>query len=162
MKYLFTFLLLFLNWVIWSGMLDLFHLTLGVIACGIVTYLTADLLFKRSDLSFDFFREAFRFLRYIPWLLYQIVLSNLHVASLVLHPRMPIEPRIVRFKSKLKKEIARVTFANSITLTPGTITADIDGDTYVVHALSRKTAEDLVSGDMEQRVGRIFLEGRDA
>ena len=161
MKYLFTFLLLFLNWVIWSGMLDLFHLSLGVIACGIVTILTADLLFKREDLSLDFFREAVRFIRYVPWLLYQIVLSNLHVASLVLHPRMPIEPRIVRFKSRLKKEISRVTFANSITLTPGTITADIEGDTYVVHALSRKTAEDLVSGDMEQRVGRIFLEGRD-
>ena len=162
MKYLFTFLLLFLNWVIWSGMLDAFHLSLGVIACGIVTFLSADLLFRREDLSLDFFREAFRFIRYVPWLLYQIVLSNLHVASLVLHPRMPIEPKIVRFKSKLKKEIARVTFANSITLTPGTITADIDGDTYVVHALSRKTADDLVSGDMERRVGRIFLEGRDA
>lgn len=161
MKYLFTFVLLFLNWVIWSGMLDLFHLSLGAISCGIVSFMSADLLFKRADLSLDFFREAFRFIRYVPWLLYQIVLSNLHVAWLVLHPRMPIEPRLVRFKSRLKKEMSRVAFANSITLTPGTITADIDGDTYVVHALSRTTAADLASGDMEKRVGRIFLEGRD-
>lgn len=103
--------------------------------------------------------EAFRFTKYIFWLIYQIILANIHVTYLVLHPKMPIEPSLVSYRTKLKKDISLVTFANSITLTPGTITADIrEGQYYVVHALSRKTAEDLMTGDMEKRVAHIFRE----
>lgn len=158
MRYIVTFLLLFLNWVIWSGMLDLFHLSLGVVACAIVTFTTHDLLFKEEKISSQLLYEAVRFIRYIPWLIYQIVLSNLHVAYLALSPKMPIDPQLIKFKSNLKKEISRVTFANSITLTPGTITADIEDGEFYVHALSRKTADDLMNGDMEKRVAHIFME----
>lgn len=155
MSYFMTFLLLLPVWIIWSGMLDAFHLALGVISCAIVSFLSHDLLFKRRDFK-GWGREAGRFIQYLPWLLYQVVIANFHVVYLVLHPKMPIEPRIVRYKSGLKKDLSRVAFANSITLTPGTITADIVDGEYVVHALSKKTADDLVSGDMEKRVARIF------
>jgi len=101
---------------------------------------------------------AARFIAYIPWLIQQIVLSNIHVASLVLRRRMPIDPQIVKFKTKLETDISFVTLANSITLTPGTITMDIKDGVFYVHALSRKVAEELNAGDMEDRVAHIFME----
>lgn len=155
MSYFLTFLVLFPVWIIWSGMLDAFHLALGAISCAIVALLSHDLLFKRLTFK-GWVRETGRFIQYLPWLLYQVVIANFHVVYLVLHPKMPIEPRLVRYKSGLKNELALVAFANSITLTPGTITADIVDGEYVVHAISKKTADDLASGDMEKRVARIF------
>ncbi|MDP3049715.1 MAG: Na+/H+ antiporter subunit E [Thermodesulfovibrionales bacterium] len=159
MRYIVTFLILFLNWVIWSGMFDAFHLSLGIISCAIVTYTTHDILFTREKFSSAYLVEAVRFIKYIPWLLWQIILSNIHVAYLVLHPKMPIEPSLISFKTSLKKDISLVTFANSITLTPGTITLDIQaGKYYIVHCISRKVADDLLTGDMERRVAHIFME----
>lgn len=158
MKYVITFLVLFLNWIVWSGMFDAFHLALGVISCAIVTFMSHDLLFKSEKFSVRHAIEFVRFIKYIPWLLYQIILSNIHVAYLVLHPKMPIEPSVISYRSKLKKDISLVTLANSITLTPGTITADIVNGIYIVHCISKKVADDLLTGDMEKRVSHIFEE----
>jgi multicomponent Na+:H+ antiporter subunit E len=69
-----------------------------------------------------------------------------------------INPQLIKFKVNLKSDISKVTFGNSITLTPGTITADIQGDEFHVHALSQPVADDLLSGEMEQRVAHIFSE----
>ena len=98
-----------------------------------------------------------RFLMYLPWLLYQIVLSTMHVTFLALHPRMKdqIDPTIVTFKTKLKTNIAKVALANSITLTPGTITVRIEDQVFYVHAISRKAAAGL-PGEMEDRLARVF------
>ena len=63
-----------------------------------------------------------RFLLYLPWLAYQILASNIYVAYLVLHPRMPIDPSLVEFETSLQSERALVLLAQSITLTPGTVT----------------------------------------
>ncbi len=159
MRYFIVFSILFLNWVIWSGKLDAFHISLGFISCGIVTFMSHDLFLNRKELSPKITVEFIRFIKYIPWLMYQIVMSNIHVASLVLKPGMPIDPKIIRYKTKLKSDIALATFANSITLTPGTITADISDGEYIVHALSKKVADDLMTGEMEDKVAHIFGEG---
>ncbi|MDH4162613.1 MAG: Na+/H+ antiporter subunit E [Nitrospirota bacterium] len=156
-RVLVTSLALFPVWLVWSGMFDAFHLTLGVIACAVVAWLSRDLLITRTDFS-RLPREMVRFFLYLPWLLYQVVLANVHVASLALHPRLPIDPQLVKFRSGLKTDLSKVVFANSITLTPGTITADIVDGEYTVHALSKKAADDLLTGDMEKRVARIFGE----
>ncbi|MGW8161548.1 MAG: Na+/H+ antiporter subunit E, partial [Desulfobulbales bacterium] len=97
---------------------------------------------------------------YLPWLLYQIVLSTLHVTYLALHPKMAdqIDPTIVTFKTKLKTTIAQVALANSITLTPGTITIRIVDGVFYVHAISRKAAAGL-PGEMEDRLARVFERG---
>ena len=158
MRYIILFTILFLNWIIWSGKFDAFHLSLGVISCALVTFISHDLYFKRKEVSSRIFVEAIRFIKYMPWLLYQIVLSNLHVAYLVLSPRMPIDPKMIRYKTRLKSDISLLTFANSITLTPGTITADIHEGEYYVHALSKKVADDLMTGKMEDKVAYIFEE----
>lgn len=160
MRYVITFIILFINWIIWSGLLDAFHLSLGVISCLIVTFMSHDLLFKRRDFSLRDLGEAFRLMIYIPWLMYQIILSNIHVAKIVLKPDMPIDPDIVPYKHKLKKDISVTTFANSIILTPGTITAEIIDDTFYVHCLDKKVADDLLTGEMEERVAKVFGEDK--
>lgn len=159
MRYIYTFLIMMGFWVLLSGKFDLFHLTLGVLSSALVSYLSADILMHDTGKK-DRLAIAFRFLAYIPWLLYQIVLSTIHVSFLALHPRMldNIDPTIVTFKSRLQSNVARVALANSITLTPGTITIRVEGDIFYVHAISRKAAAGL-PGEMEDRLARVFERG---
>ncbi|MBM3239845.1 cation transporter [Candidatus Poribacteria bacterium] len=152
-----TFVFLYPTWLLLSGYYDFFHLSLGVLCCALVAFLSHDLLFENI---MDKNRAIIitRFLSYLPWLIYQIVLANFHVVYLVLNPKMPIEPKIIRFKTKLKSDISKVTLANSITLTPGTITMDIIDGEFYVHAIDEKSASDLLTGEMEERVADIYLE----
>jgi multicomponent Na+:H+ antiporter subunit E len=155
MRYIYTFLIMFGFWIMLSGKFDLFHLTLGVLSSALVSFLSADLLmFKEGK---NRLVTGVRFLMYLPWLLYQIVLSTMHVTFLALHPRMKdqIDPTIVTFKTKLKTNIAKVALANSITLTPGTITVRIEDQVFYVHAISRKAAAGL-PGEMEDRLAKVF------
>ena len=156
MRYIYTFLIMFGFWILLSGKFDLFHLTLGLISSGLVSFLSADILMHETG-KISRLSTGFRFISYIPWLLYQIVLSTIHVAFLALHPKMldQIDPTIVTFKTKLTSNIARVALANSITLTPGTITIRIEDNVFYVHAISRKVAADL-PGEMEDRLARVF------
>jgi len=152
-----TFVMLMGFWALLSGKFDVFHLSLGVICSLIVAYLSHDLLFANVRVG-DGRVIAQRFLRYIPWLLYEIVTANFYVAYLALSPKMPIDPQIIRFKTKLESDISWVTLANSITLTPGTITIDIQDREFMVHALDKKVAGDLDTGEMEDQVAHIFME----
>lgn len=154
-----VFAVIFPFWLVLSGRFDPFHLSLGVISCAIVAGFSGDLLLSSMG-GRNWLKVGKGFLRYIPWLLLQIFLSSLHMLRLALHPRMHelIDPRVVRFKSRLKDELALVTFANSITLTPGTITVFVDLDGHFrVHAIDRACAQAL-PGEMERRVGAIFGE----
>ncbi|MDO3378305.1 Na+/H+ antiporter subunit E [Geoalkalibacter halelectricus] len=152
MSRLVTFLILFAFWMMLSGMFDAFHLFLGVIACGAVAYFSAHLLFPDGKVGLSG-RNVLGMALYLPWLFWQIVVANLQVAKIVLHPRMLdlINPQIVRFKTSIKSPFARVTFGQSITLTPGTITINIDRDEFTVYALTDDTAASL-PGEMEKRV----------
>ena len=156
MRYLYTFLIMMGFWILLSGKFDLFHLTLGVISSGLVALLSSDILMQDSQKN-DRLAIGFRFIGYIPWLLYQIGLSTLHVTFLALHPKMTdkIDPTIVTFKTKLKSNIARDALANSITLTPGTITIRVVDQVFYVHAISRKAAAGL-PGEMEDRLAKVF------
>ena len=152
-----TFVILFGFWVVLSGKFDLFHLTLGFICSLVISMLTHNLLFANVRVG-DIKLTIIRFVRYLPWLIYQIFVSNFYVAYLVLSPKMPINPQIIRFKTKLESDISWVVLANSITLTPGTITMDIKDGEFYVHALAKKVADDLNAGEMEDRVAHIFME----
>lgn len=159
LSYVITFVGLFCLWILLSGKLDLFHLTLGLVSCLIVTAISKDLLFANSDTR-GFFRSGIRFIQYIPWLLYKIFMANIHVLILTFHPKLMdrIDPRIFRFQSNLKKDISLLTFGNSITLTPGTITVYVSvTGTFKVHALDQKSREGL-PGEMQERIARTFEE----
>jgi multicomponent Na+:H+ antiporter subunit E len=153
-----TFLFLFGFWIIMSGKFDLFHLSLGFLCSLLIGSISHDLLFEDVKAKNRHVSIA-RFLGYLPWLIYQVILANLHVVYLVLSPKMPIDPKIIKFNTKLTSDISKVTLANSITLTPGTITMDIIDGEFYVHAVSKKVADDLLTGEMEQRVAYIYLEG---
>ncbi len=157
--YIATFIIMLAVWCLLSGQFDSFHLSLGVLSCALVSYLSADLLFP-GPLNRTTFRTAFGFLRYLPWLLYQIWLAALHLLYLSLHPRMLelIDPYVVRFRTRLKSDLAQVTFANSITLTPGTITIYVNFHRdFSVHAIDPFSGEAL-PGEMELRIARAFGE----
>ena len=146
-------------WLIFSGKFDLFHLSLGVVSCLLVTFFSSDLLFP-SGLKANFLSCWIRFAWYVPWLLYQILLANLHVLRLSFHPKMMelIDPHIIEFNSRLESDIARTTFANSITLTPGTITVNVSVmGRFTVHCIDVPSGEPL-PGEMERRISRIFKE----
>lgn len=155
---LLTFILMMLTWVVLSGKFDAFHLSLGVLSSLLVSVLSSDLLFTESNARIDIIWV--RFLIYVPWLVLEIVKANLWVIYLALSPKMSehVDPQVVRFKSKLKSDLALVTFANSITLTPGTITVFVDEEgVFTVHAIDYKSAAGL-PGEMEQRVAWVFGE----
>ncbi|MBW2660609.1 MAG: Na+/H+ antiporter subunit E [Deltaproteobacteria bacterium] len=152
-----TFIIIFCFWLLLSGHYDLFHISIGVLCCGLVSYVSHDLLFANPRAG-DMRVIVKRFFIYIPWLMYQIVMSNLHVVRLALGPRRLLDPKIMQFKTKLESDISMVTLANSITLTPGTITVDVKDGIYYVHAVSKKVAEDLMTGEMEDKIAHIFME----
>jgi len=158
-SFILTFVIMFAVWILLSGKFDGFHLSLGLISCAIVAYLSSDLLFS-SHAQQSRFSQWVHFIRYIPWLLVQVFKASFHVTYLVFHPRMMelIDPKIVKFRSHLKRDLALVTFANSITLTPGTVTVyvSVDGD-FKVHAIDPASGDPL-PGEMETRVARAFNE----
>lgn len=153
-----AFVRLLVFWLIFSGHYDPFHITLGVLCAAGVSCVSHDLLVHGVP-DEKVLRKTWRFLVYIPWLIYQVVLANLHVVRLVF-VRRDVQPQMVRFKTYLSDEMAQLVFANSITLTPGTITVDVVDGEYCVHAISEKAAEDLLAGEMQCRVGHIFMESR--
>jgi multicomponent Na+:H+ antiporter subunit E len=92
---------------------------------------------------------------YVPWLLWEIAKANLHVARVILTPSLPVHPRLLRIRATQKSNLGRVILANSITLTPGTVTLDVRDGTLLVHALTPKSADGLLSGDMDRRVTQL-------
>lgn len=156
-KFFATFLILLAFWCLLSEKFDVFHLTLGFLCSIIVAFFSHDLLFANVRAG-DIQIIIQRLLSYVPWHMYEIALSNFYVARLVLSPKMPIDPQIISFKTKLESDVSWVTLANSITLTPGTITMDIKDGEFFVHALDKKVAKDLHAGEMEDRVAHIFME----
>lgn len=161
MVFFISFIILFVFWIFLSGYFDVFHLSLGVISCALISRVSGNLLFYEKKIRSTHFWQTLRFLKYLPWLLYQIILANFHVAYLVLHPKVYslIDPHIIKFKVKLKTDIGLTTFGNSITLTPGTITVLIHEGSFYVHAIDQKVADDLLTGEMEDRVAQIYQEG---
>ncbi|MFP6899448.1 MAG: Na+/H+ antiporter subunit E [Opitutales bacterium] len=151
--------MLLATWAVFSGKFDAFHLGMGALASLIVTWLSQDLLFqdRKKNLA-ERIAEAGRFVGYVFWLLWQIVLANVHVFKLAMTKQGDEEmsPRVVTFRTKLKTDFAKFVFANSITLTPGTITIQIKGSQFMVHAISEVVEKDLRSGEMERRVAAIF------
>jgi len=157
-SFLVTFILMFLSWIVLSGKFDPLLLWLGGISSFFVAYYFYDLLFPAMEPGY--IKIFFRFIGYIPWLLWEIIKANFHLMYLAFHPRMKelIDPHIITFKTNLKSDIAITTLANSITLTPGTITVTADSDgVFKVHAIDRKSAESL-PGTMLKKVAKVFGE----
>lgn len=90
-------------------------------------------------------------LLYWPWLLKEIAKSAWDVSKIIVHPKLPISPTLVRFRPSQKTDVGLVLHANSITLTPGTITIEADSNEFLVHGLTRSGAEGVVDSEMDRR-----------
>jgi multicomponent Na+:H+ antiporter subunit E len=157
--FMLSFAILFVLWIVFSGRFDGFHLTMGLLSSALVAAFSGKLMFSNVK-PIGIFGLWARLAGYIPWLLYQIFLANLHVMYLVFHPRMRdlINPKIIKFDSRLKDDYARMLFANSITLTPGTITVGVTAlGRFSVHCIDDPSSQSL-PGVMEEKIAEVFKE----
>jgi multicomponent Na+:H+ antiporter subunit E len=144
---------LFAFWLLLSGIYTAF-----LVAAGFGASIAVAALAWRMDLA-D--REGHPVhltaaaLLYWPWLAKEIARSGWQVMRIILDPRLPVSPALVRFKPSQKTTVGLVTHANSITLTPGTVTVEADHDGFLVHALTRDAAEGLEGSEMDRRVCRL-------
>ena len=154
MRFILTWLILAGLWIGLSGYFDVIHLTWGVVAVTLVASLSSRHLLGDVTLG----RGIAGFVRlavYTPWLIRQIVEANWDVLLRVLG-RRPVDPSLVRFDPGLGTDFGRVTLANSITLTPGTVTVEIEEDGhFLVHAVAPDVAEGLATSGMVQRVQQV-------
>jgi multicomponent Na+:H+ antiporter subunit E len=143
-------------WLLLSGHYTPLLLALGVASCILVVGIAArlDVIDHEAvplQLSFGWFG-------YIAWLGKEITKSNWDVARIVLDPKLPISPTMVWVPLTQRTDVGKVIYANSITLTPGTVSVEIEGNRILVHAITRAVAEGVESGEMDRRITRI--EGR--
>jgi len=155
MRRAFGMLVLFVFWLIISGSLRPFDLALGaLLAVGIGWW--ADKVLWAGEAEPLPPRVWLRLPRYLGYLIKEIIIAALYVAERVLDPHLGIAPLMHTHRVHFDSDTARVAFANSITLTPGTLTVDVEGDTFIIHCLNASFSDGISSGDMERRVGRTF------
>jgi multicomponent Na+:H+ antiporter subunit E len=144
-------LILFAFWLLLSG-----HYVPFLIGAGFASALLVVLFARRMALLDDEGHPVHlaprALLTYWPWLIKEIAKSGWSVSRIILDPRMPISPTLIRVKATQRTDVGRATFANSITLTPGTISLEVGRDEILVHALTRDGAQDLAGGEMDRRV----------
>lgn len=153
MRSLSLIIVLLVLWLLLSGQLTPLLVGLGLASCVLSVYIA-----RRMDVI-D--REGHpvhlgpSLLTYIPWLTWQIVKSNFTVAKLILDPKMPVTPTVFKVRASQPDDLGKVIYANSITLTPGTVSMSIDGDQILVHSITVDGKADLMTGEMDRRVNRM-------
>lgn len=143
-------LFLFAIWLLLSG-----HYTPLLLSLGVLSTLFVVLLAIRAELIDREMQPVLlkpSVLLYWAWLGGQIIKANIDVTRRILSPGLPISPYVVRVRAAQKTALGRVTYANSITLVPGTVTIDVAGDLLTVHALTMDAAAEIECGDMNRRV----------
>ena len=140
-------------WLLLSG-----HYTAFLVSAGVGSAIAVVLAGRRMEVvdregvPIDIWKGLFF---YWPWLAWQIVLSAWGVAKIVVHPQLPISPTLVRFRPLQRSVVGLVTHANSITLTPGTITIEATPGEFLVHGLTQASAEGAVDSEMDRRLAQL-------
>ena len=147
-------LVLFGLWLLLSGLQAPLLLILGAASSVFVAWIAQRMGLLTPEPGSAWLRPR-RCLAYMPWLAWQVAKANGDVALRILVPSKGISPRVLRVPSTQASDLARTVYANSITLTPGTISIDVGSDVITVHALSREGAEDLARGEMGERVSAL-------
>ncbi|MCB9758610.1 MAG: Na+/H+ antiporter subunit E [Alphaproteobacteria bacterium] len=156
MKYVIAALSLAGMWFLWSGQYTLHHglvAFFGVASIALVLWLSHRL--DIIDAEGQPLLLGGGLVTYGPWLAKEIVKANIDVAKRIVNPAMPISPNVIRVESVGTSDLAHVVFANSITLTPGTLSMDIEEGVITVHALSKEGGEDVLAGEMNRRCAAL-------
>lgn len=158
MQLIALFVSLAILWLLWSGLYLPLMLALGLASCLLVVWLVRR--FNTLDHESVPLHLGLGVVTYWGWLVKEIVLSAWQVTKIILSPRLPISPTTLEVQSKSPSEVGRVLFANSITLTPGTLATDVDDNGIIrVHALTQEGAQGVLTGDMNDRVARLPVAG---
>ncbi len=142
---------LFGLWILLSGKLDAFHLSIGFFGAALIAWINTE----PQHLDEPPLPLA-RLVLYLPWLFWEVVKSSLNITKIILDPKLPINPRLVQYPTNLGSNTAVVLLGNSITLTPGTVTIEVSSSKLVVHALDDESSNELESRSMEQKITEVF------
>ncbi|MEP4380820.1 MAG: Na+/H+ antiporter subunit E [Alphaproteobacteria bacterium] len=146
-------------WLVLSGHYTPLLMVIGAVCSVLVVMLGSRMaVVDREGHPIDLVGRA---IWYWPWLLWQIVKSGIDVSKIILAPSLPISPTLINVRASQKSAVGRVTYANSITLTPGTVSVEVEGDEITVHAITLEGAQDVAEGGMDRKVSR-FEGGRGA
>ena len=147
------FLFLFALWLLLSGFFQPLLIGLGFASCALVAWIAwrMDVIDREGHPI----HLTWRAVTYWAWLAWEIVKTSIAVSRLILDPKLPISPRVIHVKASQADELGHVIYANSITLTPGTVSIDVIGHTIEVHSLNKAFADDLETGEMDRRVVRM-------
>ena len=140
----------FVIWLLLSTSLNLMHVGLGLLASFAVAWLNTDRAVSR------FMIVQLRFARYFIWLVGRILYSGFHLSVMILRPSLPIDPKMIHYRTHVHEEGGIVLMGNSITLTPGTITVEVNSQELVVHAMDDKSADDVTSLRLEKRIAGLL------
>ena len=153
MKYFILAGILALFWMLLSGHTSILLLTLGLASIALVTWLVSRM--DRVDKGPIRMLLSVKFLSYLLWLIGQVIITNIDVARRIWNPSLPIKPACRKIKVSIKDPLIKTIYANSITLTPGTVTTEVGEDYFIVHALNVEGLDELEEGDMERRLSRL-------
>lgn len=149
------FILLLLIWFIFNGKITLEITVLGIILCALIYFFMCRFMDYSLKKDISLMRRSVSFLYYTGVLIVEIIKSNLQVMHLTLTDREIVEPVIISYRTRLRSKLGRVILANSITLTPGTITISLEEDELVIHCLDKTIAEGIENSTFEQLLERM-------
>lgn len=157
------FIVLFAFWMVMSGRTETKFIVYGILTAAVVSWITYPLLLvpnkDGSKRYFVFGASIPKFIGYFFWLMWQLVLANVDVLLATTSQEMAIDPKIVRFYFRADNPMATVVLANSITLTPGTVTVNVTDDgLYEIHALTPGAASGVLDGSMQKKVAELYGE----
>lgn len=156
-------LVLFAFWMVLSGRIETKFVVYGILTAVVTTWVTYPLLLvPNKDGSKKYYVFGFsipKMIMYFFWLMWQLVLANIDVLLATTGQELNIDPKVVRFRFKADNPMASVILANSITLTPGTVTMNVTDDgVYEIHALTVGAAAGVLDGGMQKKVADLYGE----
>ena len=149
--------ILFAVWLLLSGHYEPLFIFFGLFTCTVAVWLAARMgVVDRESVPVQLLGRA---VGYLPWLVWEVFRSNVRVARIILSPSPRVDPSIVHFRASQRTDLGRFIYANSITLTPGTVTTGVTGDDIEVHAIVQSEVDGSEENDMNRRVA--VLEGKE-
>ncbi|MCK4258297.1 MAG: Na+/H+ antiporter subunit E [Halanaerobiales bacterium] len=153
-------IILYIFWILLSWNFDLQHLLLGLVISFLVTSFSENFLLTPDERPLFSITNFYYFLIFLFKLIWEMIKANLKVAYLVLHPKLPISPGMIEFRTRLETDLAKVIYANAITLTPGTLTVEIEDDLFTVHGLTSSDLESFKDHPFERILLKIEGENK--
>lgn len=149
------YLLFLLAWIIFNGNITLEIMIFGVVIAAVMLAFMCKFMDYSLKKELNVYRKSIYFLAYVILLIREIVKANLAIIPRILTIEEEMDPVIVKFRTSLKSDFTRMLLANSITLTPGTITVSLEEDEYTIHCLDSTLAEGLENSDFEKALKKL-------